>query len=94
MDMVIFMLIQVQEIFLFTLNKIYKKIVMGFTANHVEGSPSIQPQTQPQSPNQLTVKEIEILLSMIKKTTFLGEDIEPLYNLIIKLQNQYIEQTK
>jgi hypothetical protein len=94
MDMVIFMLIQVQEIFLFTLNKIYKKIVMGFTANHVEGSPSIQPQTQPQSLNQLTVKEIEILLSMIKKTTFLGEDIEPLYNLIIKLQNQYIEQTK
>jgi hypothetical protein len=90
--MVIFMLIQVQEIFLFTLNKIYKKIVMGFTANHVEGSPSIQPQTQPQSLNQLTVKEIEILLSMIKKTTFLGEDIEPLYNLIIKLQNQYIEQ--
>jgi len=94
MDMVIFMWIQVQEIFLSTLNKIYKKIVMGFTANHVEGSPSIQPQTQPLSSNQLTVKEIEILLSMIKKTTFLGEDIEPLYNLIIKLQNQYIEQTK
>ena len=67
---------------------------MGFTANHVEGSPSIQPQTQSLSLNQLTVKEIEILLSMIKKTTFLGEDIEPLYNLIIKLQNQYIEQTK
>jgi glutathione peroxidase-family protein len=44
--------------------------------------------------NQLTIQEIEILLSMIKKTTFLGEDIEPLYNLIIKLQNQYIEQTK
>ena len=67
---------------------------MGFTANHVEGSPSIQPQTQPQSLNQLTVKEIEILLSMIKKTTFLGEDIEPLYILIIKLQGQYTEQIK
>jgi hypothetical protein len=67
---------------------------MGFTANHVEGSPLIQPQTQPLSSNQLTIQEIEILLSMIKKTTFLGEDIEPLYNLIIKLQNQYIEQTK
>jgi hypothetical protein len=86
------MLKQTQEIFLSTLNKFYKKIVMGFIANHVEGTSSIQ--TQPQSLNQLTVKEIEILLSMIKKTTFLGEDIEPLYNLIIKLQNQYIEQTK
>jgi hypothetical protein len=51
--------------------------------------------TQEQSPsNQLTAQEIEVLLSMIKRTTFLGEDIEPLYNLIVKLQDQYIEQTK
>ena len=46
------------------------------------------------SPNQLSQQEIEVLLSMIKRTSFLGEDIEPLYSLIIKLQNQYIEQTK
>ena len=46
------------------------------------------------SPNQLNVKEIEILLSLIKRSTFLGEDLEPLYNMVIKLQNQYIEQTK
>jgi hypothetical protein len=45
-------------------------------------------------PNQLTTQEIGVLLQMIKKTTFLGEDIETLYNLIIKLQNQYIDQTK
>ena len=50
------------------------------------------PQEQPT--NQLTTQEIEVLLSMIKRTTFLGEDIEPLYNLVIKLQNQYTEQTK
>ena len=43
--------------------------------------------------NQLTIQEIEVLLSMIKRTNFLGEDIEPLYNLIVKLQNQYTEQT-
>ena len=53
---------------------------------------SFSPQEQPS--NQLTIQEIEVLLSMIKRTTFLGEDIEPLYNLIIKLQDQYIEQTK
>jgi hypothetical protein len=46
------------------------------------------------SPNQLNVKEIEILLSLIRRSTFLGEDLEPLYNMVIKLQNQYIEQTK
>jgi hypothetical protein len=45
-------------------------------------------------PNQLSQQEIEVLLSMIKRTTFLGEDIEPLYTLIIKLQNQYLEQNK
>jgi hypothetical protein len=76
-------------------NKIYKKIVMGFTANHVEGSPSIQRSNSNRlSPTQLTAQELAILLSMMKKTTFLGEAIEPFYNVSIKLQNQYIEQTK
>ena len=51
------------------------------------------PQTE-LPPNQLSQQEIEVLLSMIKRTTFLGEDIEPLYTLIIKLQNQYLEQNK
>ena len=46
------------------------------------------------SPNQLTLREIEILLSLIRRSTFLGEDLESLYNMVIKLQNQYIEQTK
>jgi len=73
---------------------------MGFTANYVEGQTSQvvnQPTNQnnnPLSPNQLTVKEIEVLLSIIKRTTFLGEDIEPLYNMVSKLQNQHIEQSK
>ena len=53
---------------------------------------SSSPQEQPT--NHLTTQEIEVLLSMIKRTTFLGEDIEPLYNLVAKLQNQYTEQTK
>ena len=50
--------------------------------------------SEDQSLNQLTRQEIEVLLSMIKRTTFIGEDIEPLYHLVVKLQNQYIEQTK
>jgi hypothetical protein len=92
------MLTHLPEIFLSILNKI--KIVMGFTANYVEGQPlqvATQQTTQnnnPLSPNQLTVKEIEVLLSIIKRTNFLGEDIEPLYNLVVKLQNQHTEQTK
>lgn len=65
---------------------------MSFSAGHVTSDEN--KKTQPLSPNQLSAKEIEVLLSMIKRTTFLGEDIEPLYNLVIKLQNQYIEQNK
>lgn len=34
-------------------------------------------------------QEIEFLLKLIKDITFKGEDIELLYNLILKLQNQY-----
>jgi glutathione peroxidase-family protein len=85
------MLKQIQAIFSSTLNKI-KKIVMGFTANHVEGQSS--QNNNPLSSNQLTATEIEVLLSMVKRTTFLGEDIEPLYNLVNKLQNQHTEQSK
>lgn len=44
--------------------------------------------------NQLSIQEIEVLLSMIKRSNFLGGDIEHLYNLIVKLQNQYTEQTQ
>ena len=56
----------------------------------------IRPNPQPQEvpSNQLSQQEIEVLLSMIKRTTFLGEDLEPLYNLVVKLQNQYTEQSK
>jgi glutathione peroxidase-family protein len=85
------MLKQIQEIFLSTLNKL-KQLVMSFTAGHFVGDN--KKTEQPLSSNQLTDKEIEVLLSMIKRTTFIGEDIEPLYNLVIKLQNQYTEQTK
>jgi hypothetical protein len=58
----------------------------------------IKPQTHQHlkelTSDQLSTQEIEVLLSMIKRTNFLGEDIEPLYNLVVKLQSQYIEQTK
>lgn len=64
---------------------------MSFTAGHVA---SDNKNTKPLPSNQLSAKEIEVLLSMIKRTTFLGEDLEPLYNLVIKLQNQHTEQTK
>lgn len=65
---------------------------MGFTASHVEGASLIQ--NKQQSSNQLNSKELEILLTLIKRSSFLGEDVEAIYNMVVKLQNQYLEQTK
>jgi hypothetical protein len=73
--------------------KQFIKKVMGFNANNVKGDTRSY-VTPPTSSNQLTIQEIEVLLSIIKRTTFLGEDIEPLYSLIIKLQSQHTEQNK
>ena len=65
---------------------------MGFTANHIEGNYNkISPSTLVNETDTLNKQEIEILLSMIKRTIFLGEDIEPLYILVSKLQNQYLK---
>ena len=85
--------------FLFTLKQyIYNKIVMAFTANNVQTlNNNVQTTNNkgiPLSPSQLNAKEIEILLSLIKRSTFLGEDVEIIYNMVIKLQNQYLDQTK
>ena len=67
---------------------------MVFNANilHVKGQENVP--TLPSKPTQLSARELEIMLILIKKSQFFGEDIEVLYNMVVKLQNQYIEQTK
>ena len=44
--------------------------------------------------NQLSKEEISLLINMIKQSTFQGENIESLYNLVLKLQNQYLSLDK
>lgn len=45
-------------------------------------------------PTQLTKEEIQFLLDLIRKSTFQGESLEGLYNLALKLQNQYLSLDK
>jgi len=74
------------------IHKTIKKIVMALNlANLVVGN---KQQTTQEKLEPLSASEIEVLLSLIKRSTFLGEDLENLYNLVIKLQKQYINQTK
>jgi len=51
-------------------------------------------QTQTPDANNLSTQELELLLNALKSTTIVGEQVELFYNLIIKLQNQYIELQK
>ena len=73
---------------------IIKKVIskyMGFTAsNTIIKNTSIETKADLQSNIQLNEIEIATLLSLIKRSTFTGEDIESLYNLVLKLQQQYV----
>jgi hypothetical protein len=40
------------------------------------------------SNSKLDKAEIGIILTLIKQSTFKGEDLEKVYNMVIKLQNQ------
>ena len=51
-------------------------------------------KTQVLDVNQLNIQELEFLLNTLKQTLITGEHVEMFYNLVIKLQNQYIDQTK
>jgi hypothetical protein len=41
-----------------------------------------------------TVTELALLLTLIKNASFRGEDIESVYNLVLKLQDMYLAQNK
>ena len=41
------------------------------------------------SKNNLSKVEIAFILELIKNTSFKGENVELVYNLVIKLQNQF-----
>jgi hypothetical protein len=63
---------------------------MAFTTSQLktQNTPTLDAE------NQLSAQELAFLLDGLKKTTFLGEQVEVVYNLIMKLQNQYINQAK
>ena len=46
------------------------------------------------SKDSLEGEEIAVILNLIKSSSFNGGDIETIYNLVIKLQNQYTKLEK
>jgi hypothetical protein len=52
----------------------------------------IQPKAPQETPkDDLEKKEIEFILNTIKNSSFKGEDLDILYRVVVKLQNQYIK---
>jgi hypothetical protein len=52
-----------------------------------------QPSTPPPDPNKLNATEIQFVLQLLKQATLRGEQVELFYSLVVKLQNQFLEQT-
>ncbi len=42
------------------------------------------------TPDNLEKQEIEFILNTIKESTFKGKDLDMLYKVVVKLQNQYV----
>jgi len=87
------MSLQVMKAFGFIRKNFNIKRVMGLKATNTLIK-NETPNKKTSLPNQLNEMEIATLLSLIKRSTFTGEDIEPLYNLVLKLQQQYLNITK
>jgi hypothetical protein len=66
------------------MHKIFKS-VMGIIKKQNNDSSLSQEESF-----SLTKQEIEVLLNMIRTNSFLGEHVESVYNMVIKLQTQYL----
>jgi len=74
-----------------------KQIVMAFIHKGKKITPKVTTKVNSKSSLPLNSKdnldkqELTLILNMIKENRFKGEDIELLYKLVIKLQNQYLK---
>ena len=67
---------------------------MGLISKVIEKSTGTVKQEKVEQPNALTVEEYECLFNLIRNATFKGEQLDFIYNLTMKLQNQYLELKK
>jgi hypothetical protein len=67
----------------------FNKVVVS--GNQIPQSANIQENL---TQDQLNGSELDFLLRILKTCTIKGEQVEMFYNVVVKLQNQYVEQTK
>jgi len=52
----------------------------------------LKSQSKQESASQFTKQEIEFLLTILKDVSIRGDQVEIFYNIILKLQEQYLKQ--
>ena len=74
---------------------ISKNVIVGQTpVQNPQEQPQSAPQPQPQQPSgDLELAEVEYLLKVLRDCDLKGHQVEMFYNLIVKLQNQYLKKS-
>jgi hypothetical protein len=63
-------------------------------ANNLVQQPSQQYNNTPTQSSELELPELEFLLKMLGTADLKGHQVEMFYNLIIKLQNAFVQKNK
>ena len=74
---------------LFMMPRSHVKLVMGIVQNQNKNNPAQTTSTG--QDYSLNKSELEFLLLLVKRSTFVGEQIEEVYNTVYKLQQQYLD---
>jgi formiminotetrahydrofolate cyclodeaminase len=73
---------------------------MAFSSKHLNNNNKEESSTTPlhsthkEQGLNLTKEEVEILLITVRDTTFKGDNVEKIYNLILKIQQYYTTITR
>jgi len=76
----------------------FLKKVMSFKAGNIKIGKDSRQVVEDPSPSlkniELNALELEMILKGLKNTTFTGEQLETIYKLVLKLQDNYLSLTK
>lgn len=53
-----------------------------------------KPVEKPTDANKLNPQELQLILQILRQSTVKGDQVECFYNMVIKLQNQFLEQAE
>lgn len=80
------------KVFGSTLKRVIKRIVMGFNAKNVVVHSKVEePQKAPLPILSLNKAEVETLLNLVRESHFKGEQVQKIFELVLKLQDYYVK---